>query len=147
MIINILYFYYYFILIWVFILFAWINNKYAKINLYIIIPLIFILHLLPIHILTEIKKNMYQDSYKIKIKNINDKTIPYFNESRDFLQKNCFQNPLSPQGLLINIILFNKQIMKPHRIKKYFLINLYFLSPQLLFELFYSSLQNNHISL
>jgi len=89
------------ILIWIFILFAWINNKTAKFNLYYLIPFIIILHLLPIHILTTIKKNMYPDSYKSKVNKINNQIIPYFNELRDYLQNNCFQNPLSPQGLLL----------------------------------------------
>ena len=89
------------IFIWFFILLAWLNKKTAKFNLYILIPFIIILHLLPIHILTNIKKNMYSDTYKNKTKNINNKIIPYFNECRDYLQKNCFQNPLSPQGLLL----------------------------------------------
>lgn len=44
---------------------------------------------------------MYPDSYKSKVNKINNQIIPYFNELRDYLQSNCFQNPLSPQGLLL----------------------------------------------
>ena len=49
------------IFIWVFILLAFLNKKTAKINLYFIIPLVYILHILPIHILLYCKKTMYTD--------------------------------------------------------------------------------------
>jgi hypothetical protein len=44
------------ILIWIFVLLAFLNKKLAYINIIYIIPIIYILHILPFHILINIKK-------------------------------------------------------------------------------------------
>jgi hypothetical protein len=92
------------ILIWMFVLLAFINKKMALINIYIIIPIIYLIHILPIHLLEESKKKIYLDD---NVRNNNqDKVsqvliVPYiFNKIRN-LFKNSFENPFSSQGMLI----------------------------------------------
>jgi hypothetical protein len=90
------------ILIWMFVMFAFINVNAAKINIYIVIPFIYVLHILPFHVLIEIKKNLsntWKDYDDKILKNIG---FPfYFVELQKKLEKYCFFSPISPQGMLI----------------------------------------------
>ena len=52
------------IFVWVFILLAFINKDLAKFNLFILIPLVYILHILPFHILVESKSMLYPEDSK-----------------------------------------------------------------------------------
>jgi len=85
------------ILIWIFVVFAFLNKDLAIINLSYVIPFIYILQILPLHILNTAKcyvnKNCDKDNKKI------EKSIG-FSYLKD-LFKNSFGNPLSAQGLLI----------------------------------------------
>ena len=86
------------ILIWLFVVFGFlISYKIALFNILILIPLIYILHILPFHIINEMKcfinTNCYEDSEKIK------KYIKFYYLKKFF--NNSFFNPLSGQGLLI----------------------------------------------
>ncbi len=89
------------ILIWLFIIFAFLNINCAKLNLFYIIPIIYVLHILPFHILVETKKKIYKTNYKEKEDEFIDNTImaPIIKIQKK-LDK-CFCNPLSPQGMLI----------------------------------------------
>lgn len=92
-------------LIWTFILLSFINSKTAYINFFIIIPIIYILHMLPFHILIDAKKYIIPDELlrENKIENIDKKfIIPYyFVKTQKFLEKKCLFSPLSAQGMLI----------------------------------------------
>ena len=44
------------LLIWVFVLFGFVNINTAWVNLFIIIPVIYILHILPFHIIQKTKE-------------------------------------------------------------------------------------------
>ena len=90
------------VLIWVFVFFAFMNIKTAKINLYYIIPLIYVLHMLPFHILIEQKKKIYKNQYKIK-EDIFFKKSHVINiiNLQQYLDKKCLFNPISPQGMMI----------------------------------------------
>ena len=90
------------IFIWVFILFAFINKKLASLNLYYIIPIIYILHILPFHILIYCKEKMYED-WEEKDKNIQKMLIIpyYFTQLQHYLDKNTTGSPISAQGMLI----------------------------------------------
>ena len=91
------------ILIWIFVLLAFLNKKLAYINIIYIIPIIYILHILPFHILISIKKKIYENNY-VKNNNIIRKNliIPYYFEIiQKKLSKYCTFSPLSPQGMLI----------------------------------------------
>ena len=86
------------ILIWLFIVLGfYINKKFALFNLLIFIPLVYLLHIFPFHIINELKyyfnKNALEDSRKI------EKFIKFYYLKNYF--NFSFQNPLSPQGLLI----------------------------------------------
>jgi len=90
-------------LIWGFVLFAFLNISTAKINLYYIVPFIYILHILPFHVLVESKKNLKPDDYKEKEDEFNTKlVIPgTFIKLQKKLEKYCFCSPISAQGMLI----------------------------------------------
>ena len=91
------------VLIWAFVILAFINKKTAYINIIYIIPAIYILHLLPFHILHKSKKYIYPKKFEdeeIKIYKI--MIIPdYFLKLQKILGKKCTENPISTQGLLI----------------------------------------------
>ena len=91
------------IFIWGFILFAFINKTTAKFNLTVIIPLIYVLHILPFHILTKMKCSLYPDSAtnKVDIINIFLRIPKLFTSLQSTLDNICFKSPISPQGMLI----------------------------------------------
>lgn len=89
--------------IWVFVLLAFINSSTAKINLYYLIPLIYILHIFPLHFINEAKQAMYPYDWKERADEINNSMgIPgKFVKLQKSLDKECFANPISPQGMLL----------------------------------------------
>ena len=87
-----------------FVVFAFVNKTASYYNLFYIIPIIYILHMLPFHILGKIKENIYKNKYKLK--NENDKSFkillfPLIHNWLKNIFKNSFLNPFSPQGMLI----------------------------------------------
>lgn len=91
-------------LIWIFVLLAFFDKRTAKINLYYIIPLIFILHtFLPFHIIEVSKEMIYPEDTKQKVNYIEEYLIipPLFYWLKDNVFGKSFCNPLSPQGMLI----------------------------------------------
>jgi hypothetical protein len=118
---------YFHILIWIFILLAFISIKTSKINLYIVIPIIYILHLLPFHILTETKKKVNKDNWEEDAESIDKKLIIpyYFIKLQNYLEKKCLYSPFSPQGMLLfgmisssyRLYFYNKDCIKP-KLKK-----------------------------
>ena len=93
------------ILIWAYVLFAFLfGKKYAKFNLYFFIPFIYILHILPFHVLVRLKNNMYgQELAEEKENKINDLLIipTYFIKLQEIMEKKTTFSPISPQGMLI----------------------------------------------
>jgi hypothetical protein len=92
------------IIIWAFVLLAFLNPITANYNVYYVIPFIYILHILPFHIIVSLKKNIYNEDNIKKNEGVIYKftLIPYlFMKIRDFFEKFSFFNPLSPQGMLI----------------------------------------------
>ena len=91
------------ILVWVFVLFAFLNIKTAKFNLYILIPLIYILHCFPFHFINKIKESLYKNDWEERVKKIENSIffVYYYHKLLKHLDKNCFLNPISPQGMLI----------------------------------------------
>ena len=90
------------VIFWVFVLFAFLNLKLAKINLYYVIPITYILQMMPFHILEKSKENIYPDTHKEKRTKYNKKTIlPDFYFSLSKKLSKCYFNPLSPQGMMI----------------------------------------------
>ena len=91
------------IFIWGFILFAFISKNTAKFNLVVVIPIIYILHILPFHILKSIKYLLYPDSATNKVDSINIFLIipKLFTSLQSTLDNICFKSPISSQGMLI----------------------------------------------
>ena len=91
--------------IWLFIVTAFLNKETAYYNLYYIIPIIYIVHMLPFHIINSMKENIYPEEVERtdKIKEMHGILIvpSIFEKVRDDFLSKCFFNPLSPQGLLI----------------------------------------------
>ncbi len=91
------------IFVWVFVLFAFTNKKLAYFNIYYIIPMIYLLHILPFHILMEIKKKSNPKHWEEDTEYIyNILILPdIFVKTQKYLDKHCTYNPISPQGMLI----------------------------------------------
>ena len=92
------------VLIWIIVLFAFFNKKVAEINLYYIIPIIFILHtFLPFHIIAESKHMIYPENTQDKVMDIEQYLIipNIFYYIKDDLFKHSYCNPLSAQGMLV----------------------------------------------
>ncbi len=85
------------ICIWLFVIFAFLNKKLAVINLKFIIPFIYLIQILPFHILNKskckINENCEKDSENV------EKIIGFY-YIKKFFDKS-FENPFSAQGLLI----------------------------------------------
>ena len=100
------------VFIWIYIIFgSFFGKKHAKFIIYYLIPFIYILHILPFHIIREAKKkklNINNDEiFDKKIKDI-EYSIPIigfirkkFHELWEKLDKYSTFNPISPQGMLI----------------------------------------------
>jgi len=116
------------ILIWLFIVFGGFKSaEYSKFIIFIIIPCIYVLHILPFHILETyeleiINKNKINNntdnntgksSNEILIENKNKYIIPYIHSTlSEKLFNKSFGNPLSPQGLLILGYIINVYLLK-----------------------------------
>jgi len=89
--------------VWLFVLLAFIDIRTATINLYIVIPIIYIIHILPFHVLTESKKIIIGDNWQKKVEDFHKALIipDKFINLQKYLNKYCFFNPLSPQGMLL----------------------------------------------
>ncbi len=90
------------IVVWMIVLVSFLNETLAYYNLYYFIPFIYLIHMLPFHILTTMEKKIYPNSYKEKFDKIKKYSI--VGELYEKLNKKlnfCFFNPLSPQGMLI----------------------------------------------
>lgn len=88
--------------VWVFVLFAWTHPRAAMLNLTVVIPLIYALHMLPFHLLTTAKQRMHPGTWQgdndaveraLLIPGLHDRAYEAFEHS--------FANPLSPQGMLV----------------------------------------------
>jgi hypothetical protein len=92
------------ILVWMFVLFAFLNKKTAYFNLNYFIPLIYILHILPFHVIVKLKQRIYEPTEVKSKEEIIDKML-FFPKVYKYMQNKlntyCTFNPLSPQGMLI----------------------------------------------
>jgi hypothetical protein len=88
--------------IWIIVVFSFLNTKAAYINLYYIIPIIYISHILPFHGLTELKKKISPNNYEKLFNYIKKRTIiaQLYDILLNFFKFSTF-NPISPQGMLI----------------------------------------------
>lgn len=90
------------ILIWAFVLLAFLHPRAAAINLLVVIPGIYVLHMLPFHVLNSLKQRMHPGTWKKDARAVSKSlVVPHlFEEVRDAMRPS-FANPLSPQGMLL----------------------------------------------
>jgi hypothetical protein len=90
------------ILFWLFIMTAFLNKTTAEYNLYYVIPILYIIHVLPFHILISLKECVEPENTKEKVyifENNNILTIIFY-KLQNMFSFSTF-NPLSPQGMMI----------------------------------------------
>jgi hypothetical protein len=122
------------ILIWLFVIFGgFISVNYLYINIFIIIPAIYVLHMLNFHILNKVKLNLLhieeEDNNKLSEINhcskqcepneeldkyLNKYILPKILNNIKYYYRHSFGNPVSPQGLLILGYIVNVYAMKYH---------------------------------
>jgi len=102
------------VLIWVFILTAFLNKKLAIINILIVIPMVYFLHILPFHVINEVKINVNEkqnstENWETRVKKIDEILIipHYWVKLSDYLDIYSFANPISPQGMLILVYILS----------------------------------------
>tara|TARA_Y100000590_G_scaffold171157_1_gene195776 strand:+ start:65 stop:427 length:363 start_codon:yes stop_codon:yes gene_type:complete len=91
------------ILIWVFVLFAFLKKKTAIINIKYVIPIIYIIHIFPFHFINKLKKKIYPNNCKSENNKIlKILVIPYlFVKLQEKFEDFSFASPITPQGMLI----------------------------------------------
>lgn len=91
------------IFIWVYVLLAFLNPKTAYLNLYYVIPCIYILHTFPFHFINKVKQGLYPSDWEERTdKLVHSMGIPgTFVDLQKSLEEKCFQSPISPQGMLL----------------------------------------------
>ena len=89
--------------IWLYVLLSFLNKKLAYYNLYYIIRFVYIVNMLPFHILCELEKSLEPETHQEKFDEIKKISIigKLYDDWEKKLSKICFFNPLSPQGMLI----------------------------------------------
>ena len=102
-------------LIWVFVLGAFLNKDCAYYNVYLVIPIIYIVHILPFHVLVTLKEKADPENYKIHEEEVYEQMVvpKYFKLTMAKLDGFCFANPLSPQGMLIFGLLSSIFVLHP----------------------------------
>jgi hypothetical protein len=103
------------VLVWIFVLTAFLHKDLAYYNVYYVIPLIYILHILPFHIIITLKKKYDPYNYKIHEEHFYEKLIipKIFRSITDKLDNFCFASPLSTQGMLIFGLLTSIFVLYP----------------------------------
>ena len=92
--------------VWAFVLLGFLNKRMAALNVYYIIPGMYLLHMLPFHVLETIKGSLMKNNKEAK-EQMQKKIaalfiIPdIFMKLKDKLQEMCFFNPMSAQGMLL----------------------------------------------
>lgn len=90
------------VLIYGVVVFSFLNIELAKINLFYLIPFIYIIHVLPFHILVTSKKMLYKENYSNKQNEFDNISFTiYFIKLQNILNNYCTFSPISPQGMLI----------------------------------------------
>lgn len=103
------------ILVWVFVLTAFVNKEWAYYNVYYVIPFIYIVHMLPFHILITLKQKYDPDNYKNNEEKFYETLVipKLFRNFTSELEKFCFASPLSTQGMLIFGLLTSIFVLYP----------------------------------
>ena len=108
--------------IWIFVVFGgFFKESYTKFNIMILIPFIYVIHILPFHIITSTKLHIIENDSAYNNNNtpsaqiLKDEEqkyiIPYYFRKLNNIFEDSLFNPLSPQGLLILGYIINVYIM------------------------------------
>lgn len=90
------------IIVWLFVIFAFLNQKTAYYNLYYVIPSIFVMHMLPFHFINTFKESLYPSNWKERSEDVaKSLIIGYLYKFITYIFSNSFASPMSPQGMLI----------------------------------------------
>lgn len=90
------------IIVWLFVIFACLNEKTAYYNLYYVIPSVFVMHMFPFHFINTLKESLYPSNWKEKSKDVAERLIiGYLKKFLKNIFSNSFASPMSPQGMLI----------------------------------------------
>lgn len=103
------------ILIWLFVLTAFLDKNLAYYNIYYVIPAIYIVHILPVHIINTLKEKCYPYNYKKYEEEFYETLIipKIFRSITKELEEFCFASPLSTQGMLIFGLLTSIFVLHP----------------------------------
>ena len=89
-------------LIWAFVLLAWAHPRTALLNVLVVIPGIYVLHILPFHVLNTLKQRMHPGTWKRDSLRVSKAlVVPYLVERLRNSMRSSFANPLSSQGMLV----------------------------------------------
>jgi len=88
------------ILIWVFVLTAFVHRTSARINLYYVVPCLYVIHMLPFHLLERLKLHLTQNDEDAKRRQMDQLEkallIPFaFRRLQTTLDSACTFNPIS----------------------------------------------------
>ncbi len=90
------------LLVWAFVLLAWVHPRAALWNVLVVIPGIYALHMLPFHVLNTLKQRMHPGTWKRDTKRVSKAlVVPHLVERVRDAMTFSFANPLSPQGMLL----------------------------------------------
>ena len=90
------------VLVWMFVLFAFLDTRAARWNALYVIPAIYIVHCMPFHALNSLKAYMYPDSWLEKTNSIVDSILVGKVKARlDGFFKASFASPVSVQGMML----------------------------------------------
>ena len=101
--------------IWLFVVFASVNKKAAYYNLYYVIPFFFIVHMLPFHMINNLKQSLYKSNWRNKAKHIQDTLM--IGKIHKFLKNifnKSFESPFSTQGMLLLGLISCSYRLKPN---------------------------------
>ena len=90
------------IAVWTFILFAFVDERAARFNVTVAIPLVYLAHCSPFHALTASKQRACGDWMQIDDGIVDALVLPrMFKRAQQYAMERCFQSPISPQGMLV----------------------------------------------
>lgn len=92
------------VLVWAFVLLAWVHPRAAAANVLVVVPGIYVLHaLLPVHVLETIKAWMRPSSWKRDSDELlRSWVVPgAFVRVQEWAATRAFMSPVSPQGMLV----------------------------------------------
>ena len=89
--------------IWAFVLLAFVNKRAARFNVTRLIPLVYVAHMLPFHVLTETKREACGEDWESVDDSVVDALVlpRVFKQAQAYAAAHCFASPISPQGMLL----------------------------------------------